>query len=71
MVTRSPSAPNVGSDVRGPCAAHVDRAQVAGADAVGLAMPGQDVAQLLDQFEGWKAVDVADAIRGPPPKRRQ
>lgn len=35
-----------------------------------LAMPGQDVARLLDQFEGQKAVDVADAIRGLPAKRR-
>ncbi|QUR68524.1 magnesium transporter MgtE N-terminal domain-containing protein [Mycobacterium spongiae] len=35
-----------------------------------LAMPGQDVAQLLAQFEGRKAVDVADAIRGLPPKRQ-
>ncbi len=26
-------------------------------------MPGQDVAQPVDQFEGWKAV-VADAIHG-------
>ncbi|MGB9306645.1 MAG: CBS domain-containing protein [Mycobacterium sp.] len=35
-----------------------------------LAMPGQAVAQLLDQFEGRRAVDVADAIRGLPTKRR-
>jgi len=35
-----------------------------------LAMPGQGVAQLLAQFEGRRAVDVADAIRGLPPKRR-
>jgi Mg/Co/Ni transporter MgtE len=35
-----------------------------------LAMPGQGVSQLLDQFEGRKAVDVADSIRGLPPKRR-
>jgi Mg/Co/Ni transporter MgtE len=35
-----------------------------------LAMPDQGVAELLNQFEGRKAVDVADAIRGLPPKRR-
>lgn len=48
----------------------VDWHNVAGLTPSALAMPGQDVAQLLDQFEGWKAVDVADAIRGLPPKRR-
>ncbi len=35
-----------------------------------LAMPGQGVAELLEQFEGRRAVDVADAIRGLPTKRR-
>jgi Mg/Co/Ni transporter MgtE len=35
-----------------------------------LALPGQGVAQLLEQFDGRKAVDVADAIRALPPKRR-
>ncbi len=35
-----------------------------------LAMPGQDVAQLLHQFEGWRPIEVADAIRDLPLKRR-
>jgi Mg/Co/Ni transporter MgtE len=35
-----------------------------------LAMPGQGAAQLLAQFEGRRAVDVADAVRGLPVKRR-
>src|ERR1700743_2090108 len=35
-----------------------------------LAMPGQGAAQLLAQFEGRRAVDVADAVRGLPDKRR-
>ncbi len=35
-----------------------------------LAMPGQGVAQLLHQFEGWRPIEVADAIRELPPKRR-
>ncbi len=35
-----------------------------------LAMPGQDVAQLLQQFEGWRPIEVADAIRELPLKRR-
>ena len=35
-----------------------------------LAMPGQDVAQLLHQFEGWRPIEVADAIRELPAKRR-
>ena len=35
-----------------------------------LAMPGQGVAQLLQQFEGWRPIEVADAIRELPPKRR-
>ncbi|BBY02049.1 magnesium transporter MgtE N-terminal domain-containing protein [Mycobacterium seoulense] len=48
----------------------VDWHHVQGLTPSALAMPGQAVAQLLDQFEGWKAVDVADAIRGLPPKRR-
>ncbi|MCV6986796.1 magnesium transporter [Mycobacterium shinjukuense] len=54
---------------RGP--AHVvDWHHVAGLTPSALAMPDQAVAQLLDQFEGRKAVDVADAIRGLPAKRR-
>lgn len=36
----------------------------------GLAMPDQGVAQLLEQFEGQRAVEVADAIRELPNKRR-
>jgi Mg/Co/Ni transporter MgtE len=35
-----------------------------------LAMPGQEVAQLLQQFEGWRPIEVADALRDLPPKRR-
>jgi len=35
-----------------------------------LAMPGQAVAQLLHQFEKWRPIDVADAVRELPPKRR-
>ncbi len=48
----------------------VDWNSVQGLTPSALAMPGQGVAQLLDQFEGRKAVDVADAIRGLPAKRR-
>src|SRR3984957_14869243 len=54
---------------RGP--AHVvDWQNVQGLTPSALAMPGQAVAQLLNQFEGRRAVDVADTIRGLPPKRR-
>jgi Mg/Co/Ni transporter MgtE len=54
---------------RGP--AHVvDWHNVQGLTPSALALPDQGVAQLLDQFDGRKAVDVADAIRGLPPKRR-
>jgi Mg/Co/Ni transporter MgtE len=35
-----------------------------------LAMPGQGVAQLLHQFEKWRPIDVADAVRELPAKRR-
>jgi Mg/Co/Ni transporter MgtE len=35
-----------------------------------LGMPGQGVAQLLHQFEKWRPIDVADAVRELPPKRR-
>ena len=35
-----------------------------------LALPGQDVAQLLHQFEDQRPVEVADAIRELPAKRR-
>jgi Mg/Co/Ni transporter MgtE len=48
----------------------VDWQSVQGLTPSALAMPGQAVAQLLNQFEGRRAVDVADAIRGLPPKRR-
>ncbi|MFY2858724.1 magnesium transporter MgtE N-terminal domain-containing protein [Mycobacterium sp. THU-M104] len=54
---------------RGPV--HVAEWQyVQGLTPSALAMPGQGVAQLLDQFQGRRAVDVADAIRGLPYKRR-
>jgi Mg/Co/Ni transporter MgtE len=48
----------------------VDWQNVQGLTPSALALPGQGVAQLLDQFEGRKPADVADAIRGLPPKRR-
>ncbi|MCV7030555.1 magnesium transporter MgtE N-terminal domain-containing protein [Mycobacterium sherrisii] len=48
----------------------VDWQSVHGLTPSALAMPGQAVAQLLNQFEGRRAVDVADAIRGLPAKRR-
>jgi Mg/Co/Ni transporter MgtE len=48
----------------------VDWHNVQGLTPSALALPGQGVAQLLDQFDGRRAVDVADAIRGLPPKRR-
>jgi Mg/Co/Ni transporter MgtE len=35
-----------------------------------LAMPGQAVAELLHQFEKWRPIQVADALRELPPKRR-
>ncbi len=54
---------------RGPVQV-VDWQNVQGLTPSALAMPDQGVAQLLAQFEGRKAVDVADAIRGLPVKRR-
>ncbi|MGV0607607.1 magnesium transporter MgtE N-terminal domain-containing protein [Mycolicibacterium sp. XJ1904] len=48
----------------------VDWQDVQGLTPSGLAMPGQGVAQLLDQFEGQRAVEVAEAIRELPAKRR-
>ncbi|EUA12879.1 mgtE intracellular N domain protein [Mycobacterium kansasii 732] len=48
----------------------MDWQYVRGLTPSALAMPGQAVAQLLDQFEGRRPVDVADAIRGLPSKRR-
>jgi len=48
----------------------VDWHDVQGLTPSALALPGQGVAQLLQQFEDWRAVEVADAIRELPPKRR-
>ncbi|CAJ1495292.1 CBS domain-containing protein [[Mycobacterium] kokjensenii] len=48
----------------------VDWQNVQGLTPSALAMPGQGVAQLLQQFEGWRPIEVADAIRELPPKRR-
>ena len=48
----------------------VDWQSVQGLTPSALAMPGQAVAQLLHQFEGRRAIDVADAIRDLPTKRR-
>jgi Mg/Co/Ni transporter MgtE len=54
---------------RGPVRV-VDWQNLRGLTPSALATPDHGVAQLLDQFEGRKAVDVADTIRGLPPKRR-
>ena len=52
-------------------AVHVVRWQnVSGLTPSGLAMPDQGVAQLLHQFEDQRPIEVADAIRELPPKRR-
>jgi Mg/Co/Ni transporter MgtE len=48
----------------------VDWQNVQGLTPSALAMPGQGVAQLLHQFEGQRPIEVADAIRELPPKRR-
>ena len=48
----------------------VDWQHVQGLTPSALAMPGQGVAQLLEQFEGQRPIEVADAIRELPPKRR-
>lgn len=48
----------------------VDWQNVAGLTPSGLAMPGQGVAQLLHQFEGQRPIEVADALRDLPAKRR-
>lgn len=48
----------------------VDWKDVSGLTPSALAMPGQDVAQLLHQFEGQRPVEVADAMRELPVKRR-
>jgi Mg/Co/Ni transporter MgtE len=48
----------------------VDWQNVQGLTPSALAMPGQGVAQLLQQFEGKRPVEVADALRDLPAKRR-
>ncbi|MCV7280390.1 magnesium transporter [Mycolicibacterium flavescens] len=48
----------------------VDWHHVHGLTPSGLAMPDQGVAQLLEQFVGQRAIEVADAIRELPSKRR-
>jgi Mg/Co/Ni transporter MgtE len=48
----------------------VDWQHVQGLTPSGLAMPGQGVAQLLEQFEGQRPIEVAEAIRELPTKRR-
>ena len=44
----------------------VDWQHVQGLTPSGLAMPGQGVAQLLEQFEGQRPIEVAEAIRELP-----
>jgi Mg/Co/Ni transporter MgtE len=48
----------------------VDWQNVNGLTPSALALPGQGVAQLLAQFEGQRPIEVADAIRELPSKRR-
>jgi Mg/Co/Ni transporter MgtE len=48
----------------------VDWQHVQGLTPSALSMPGQGVAHLLHQFEGQRAVEVADSIRELPAKRR-
>ncbi|MCW1958316.1 MAG: CBS domain-containing protein [Mycobacterium sp.] len=48
----------------------VDWQNVQGLTPSGLAMPDQGVAQLLHQFEGQRPIEVADALRDLPAKRR-
>ena len=48
----------------------VEWQNVVGLTPSGLAMPGQGVAQLLQQFEGQRPIAVADALRDLPTKRR-
>lgn len=48
----------------------VDWQNVSGLTPSGLAMPDQGVAQLLHQFEGQRPIEVADALRDLPAKRR-
>jgi Mg/Co/Ni transporter MgtE len=44
--------------------------RVQGLTPSGLAMPDQGVAQLLEQFEGQRPIEVAEVIRELPEKRR-
>jgi Mg/Co/Ni transporter MgtE len=44
--------------------------RVQGLTPTGLAMPDQGVAQLLEQFQGQRPIEVAEAIRELPAKRR-
>jgi Mg/Co/Ni transporter MgtE len=48
----------------------VDWQDVTGLTPSGLDMPDQGVAQLLQQFEGQRPIEVADALRDLPAKRR-
>ena len=48
----------------------VDWQNVHGLTPSGLAMPDQGVASLLEQFAGQRPIEVADAIRELPAKRR-
>lgn len=48
----------------------VDWKHVQGLTPSGLAMPDQGVAQLLEQFQGQRPIEVADAVRELPAKRR-
>ena len=48
----------------------VDWQNVAGLTPSALALPDQGVAQLLHQFEGQRPIEVADALRDLPAKRR-
>lgn len=48
----------------------VDWQDVQGLTPSGLAMPDQGVASLLEQFEGQRPVEVAEALRELPAKRR-
>ena len=48
----------------------VDWQNVTGLTPSALNLPGQGVAQLLAQFEGQRPIEVADAIRDLPAKRR-
>src|SRR6201988_3822512 len=47
-----------------------DWLRVQGLTPSGLAMPDQGVAQLLEQFQGQRPIEVAEALRELPEKRR-